>query len=85
MTCLFGTLTKAYRSGTLCPREVPRYWWPACATFCKLRFTPVHFATLPAAALASISPANPAKRLARVLAYAGLRLVGNVFRPIRQR
>jgi hypothetical protein len=47
----------------------------------QLRFTAV-FAALPAAALASISPANPLKRLARVLAYAGLRLVGNVFRPI---
>ena len=48
----------------------------------QLRFTAL-FAALPAAALASISPANPLKRLARVLGYAGLRLVGNVFRPIR--
>jgi len=47
----------------------------------QLRFTTV-FASLPAAALADISPANPLKRLARVLGYAGLRLVGNVFRPI---
>jgi hypothetical protein len=48
----------------------------------QLRFTPV-FAELPAAAMASISPANPLKRLARVLGYAGLRLVGNVFKPIQ--
>ena len=47
----------------------------------QLRFNPV-FSRLPAAALASISPASSVKRLARVLAYAGLRLVGNVFRPI---
>ncbi|MBF9237412.1 hypothetical protein I2I05_08380 [Hymenobacter sp. BT683] len=46
-----------------------------------MRFTAV-FAALPPAALASISPANPLKRLARVLGYAGLRLVGNVFRPV---
>jgi hypothetical protein len=48
----------------------------------QLRFSDV-YANLPAAAMASISPANPLKRLARVLAYAGLRLVGNVCRPIR--
>ena len=48
----------------------------------QLRFTAV-FAALPPAALASISPANPLKRLARVLGYAGLRLLGNVFQPIR--
>jgi hypothetical protein len=48
----------------------------------QLRFSDV-YANLPAAAMASISPANPVKRLARVLAYAGLRLVGNVFRPLR--
>jgi hypothetical protein len=48
----------------------------------QLRFSDV-WASLPPAVLASISPANPLKRLARVLAYAGLRLVGNVFRPIR--
>ncbi|MFD2717300.1 hypothetical protein ACFST9_01140 [Hymenobacter monticola] len=48
----------------------------------QLRFSDV-YADLPAAAMASISPANPLKRLARVLAYASLRLVGNVFRPIR--
>jgi hypothetical protein len=46
----------------------------------QLRFTAV-FAALPPAVLASISPANPLKRLARVLGYAGLRLVGNVFGP----
>ena len=48
----------------------------------QLRFTPL-FRTFPAAVLATISPANPWKRLARVLAYAGLRLVGHLFRPIR--
>lgn len=48
----------------------------------QLRFSDV-YASLPAAAMASISPANPLKRLARVLGYAGLRLVGNMFRPIR--
>ena len=47
----------------------------------QLRFTAI-FAALPAAVLAGISPANPGLRLGRVLAYAGLRLVGNVFRPI---
>ncbi|GAC1590449.1 MAG: hypothetical protein NVS3B25_08950 [Hymenobacter sp.] len=50
----------------------------------QLRFTAV-FAALPPAALADISPANPMKRLARVLGYAGLRLVGNVFRPLHNR
>src|SRR6476661_8223521 len=48
----------------------------------QLRFTDV-FASLPPAALADISPASPWKRLVRVLGYAGLRLVGNMFRPIR--
>ena len=48
----------------------------------QLRFTAI-FAGLPAAAMAGISPANPLKRLARVLGYAGLRLLGNVFRPIK--
>ena len=55
---------------------------PRLRDILQLRFTAV-FAGLPAAALAGISPANPFKRLARVLAYAGLRLLGNVFRPIR--
>jgi hypothetical protein len=48
----------------------------------QLRFTAI-FAALPPAALADISPANPLKRLARVLGYAGLRLVGNIFQPIK--
>lgn len=48
----------------------------------QLRFTPL-FASLPAGMLATISPASPFKRLAKVLGYAALRLVGNVFRPIR--
>ena len=50
----------------------------------QLRFTAI-FAALPPAALADISPANPLKRLARVLGYAGLRLLGNVFQPIKNR
>ncbi len=48
----------------------------------QLRFTDM-FAAVPAAAMASISPANPFKRLARVAGYAGLRLLGNVFQPVR--
>lgn len=48
----------------------------------QLRFTAI-FAALPPAALADISPANPLKRLARVLGYAGLRLIGNSFQPIK--
>ncbi|UYZ60587.1 hypothetical protein [Hymenobacter latericus] len=48
----------------------------------QLRFTPL-FASLPATTLEPISPANPLKRLAKVLGYAAVRLVGNVFRPIR--
>ncbi len=48
----------------------------------QLRFTAV-FAALPAAALAGISPANPLRRLARVLGYAGLRLGGNLIQPIK--
>ncbi|MDQ2795493.1 MAG: hypothetical protein M3Y12_16010 [Bacteroidota bacterium] len=50
----------------------------------QLRFTDI-FAALSPAALADISPANPTKRLARVLGYVGLRLVGNIFRPINNR
>ena len=57
---------------------------PRLRDILQLRFTAI-FAALPAAALADISPANPLKRLARVLGYAGLRLVGNVFQPIRNR
>ena len=48
----------------------------------QLRFTPIFGAMTPGA-LNTISPTNPLRRLARVLGYAGLRLVGNVFRPIR--
>ncbi|QNH64145.1 hypothetical protein H4317_11545 [Hymenobacter sediminicola] len=47
-----------------------------------MRFTPL-FAALPARMLDSISPTNLLKRVAKVLGYAGLRLVGNVFQPIR--
>jgi len=48
----------------------------------QLRFSDL-FAGLPASVLASISPASPLRRLARVAAYAGLRLVGHLFQPIK--
>jgi hypothetical protein len=48
----------------------------------QLRFTDL-FAALPARVLEPISPANPLKRLGKVLGYAALRLVGNMFQPIR--
>ena len=57
---------------------------PRLRDILQLRFTAI-FAALPPAALADISPANPVKRLARVLGYAGLRLVGNIFKPINNR
>ncbi|MBD2715014.1 hypothetical protein IC231_08195 [Hymenobacter sp. BT646] len=47
-----------------------------------MRFTSL-FAALPARMLEPISPANPLKRLLKVAGYAGLRLVGNMFRPVR--
>ena len=57
---------------------------PRLRDILQLRFTAI-FAALPPAALADISSANPLKRLARVLGYAGLRLLGNVFQPIKNR
>jgi len=57
---------------------------PRLRDILQLRFTAV-FAALPAAALADISPANPLRRLARVLGYAALRLVGNLLQPIKNR
>ena len=42
-----------------------------------------HFANFPPGVLAGISPASPFKRLARVAGYAALRLVGNVFQPLK--
>ncbi|MFD2787558.1 glycosyltransferase family protein [Hymenobacter rubripertinctus] len=48
----------------------------------QLRFTDL-FAGLPAHTLEPISPASPWKRLLKVLGYAGLRLVGNVLRKVR--
>ncbi|PJJ59729.1 glycosyltransferase family protein [Hymenobacter chitinivorans] len=48
----------------------------------QLRFTDL-FASLPARTLAPISPPSPLRRLLKVAGYAALRLVGNVFRPIR--
>ncbi|GAB3295615.1 glycosyltransferase family protein [Hymenobacter tenuis] len=48
----------------------------------QLRFTDL-FASLPAHMLESISPASPWKRTAKVAGYAGLRLLGNVFRKVR--
>ncbi|WP_236668708.1 glycosyltransferase family protein [Hymenobacter rubidus] len=62
------------------PRTLPLI--PRLRDILQLRFTAI-FAALPAAALADISPANPLKRLARVLGYAGLRLVGNIFKSIK--
>ncbi|GAA3996855.1 hypothetical protein GCM10022408_04370 [Hymenobacter fastidiosus] len=47
-----------------------------------VRFTD-HFAAFPAHVLAGISPPDPLRRLAKVLGYAAVRLVGNVFRPVR--
>ncbi|WP_375433708.1 hypothetical protein [uncultured Hymenobacter sp.] len=47
-----------------------------------VRFTD-HFAGFPQHALESISPANSLRRLGKVLGYTALRLVGNVFQPIR--
>ncbi|WP_226163201.1 glycosyltransferase family protein [Hymenobacter terricola] len=64
------------------PRTLPLI--PRLRDILQLRFTAI-FAALPAAALADISPANPLKRLARVLGYAGLRLMGNAFKPIKNR
>ncbi|WP_317196099.1 glycosyltransferase family protein [Hymenobacter siberiensis] len=57
---------------------------PRLRDILQLRFTAI-FAALPPAVLADISPANPIKRLARVLGYAGLRLAGNIFQPIKNR
>ncbi|WP_259404289.1 hypothetical protein [Hymenobacter sp. HSC-4F20] len=50
----------------------------------QLRFTDL-FASLPAHMLEAISPASPWKRLAKVAGYAGLRLVGNLCKPVRNR
>ncbi|MBO0356614.1 hypothetical protein J0X19_01530 [Hymenobacter sp. BT186] len=47
-----------------------------------MRFTDL-FAALPARVLESISPANPLKRLGKIAGYTTLRLVGNIFQPIR--
>ncbi|QJX48249.1 hypothetical protein HMJ29_15460 [Hymenobacter taeanensis] len=48
----------------------------------QLRFTDL-FTGLPAHMLEPISPASSLKRLLKVAGYATLRLVGNVFRPVR--
>jgi hypothetical protein len=50
----------------------------------QLRFTPL-FANFPPAVLATISPANPMRRLARVLGYTLLRLIGHMFQPIHNK
>lgn len=47
----------------------------------QLRFTAL-FAALPRTTLEPISPSSPLKRFAKVLGYAAVRLIGNVFRPI---
>lgn len=49
-----------------------------------LRFTDL-FAQLPPAMLGGISPANPLRRLVKVLGYAGLRLGGNLLRPVHNK
>jgi hypothetical protein len=48
----------------------------------QLRFTNL-FASLPESVLDPISPSNPLRRLLKMLGYAALRLMGNVFQPIR--
>jgi len=48
----------------------------------QLRFTDL-FARMPTSVLNGISPASPLRRLARVAGYAGLRLVGHLFQPIK--
>jgi hypothetical protein len=48
----------------------------------QLRFTDL-FAALPTHMLEPISPARPLKRLLKVAGYAAVRLVGNLFRPVR--
>lgn len=48
----------------------------------QLRFTPL-FAGLPARTLEGLTPANPLKRLAKVLGYTAVRLIGHLFRPIQ--
>ena len=48
----------------------------------QLRFTEI-YAGMPAPVLNGISPASPLRRLARVAGYAGLRLVGHVFQPVK--
>jgi hypothetical protein len=50
----------------------------------QLRFTNL-FAQLPAQMLGGISPASPLRRLAKVLGYTGLRLVGNMLRPVQNK
>ncbi len=50
----------------------------------QLRFTPL-FAALPARTLEAISPANPFKRLLKVLGYTLVRLLGHLFQPIHNR
>ncbi len=47
----------------------------------QLRFTPL-FAALPAHTLNAITPTNPLRRLAKVVGYALVRLIGHLFRPI---
>jgi hypothetical protein len=50
----------------------------------QLRFTDL-FLQLPAQMLGGISPANPLKRLLKVLGYAGVRLVGNLLRTVNNK
>ncbi len=48
----------------------------------QLRFTPL-FRELPVATLDRISPVSAARRLIKIIGYAAVRLVGNIFQPIR--
>ncbi|RYY07133.1 MAG: hypothetical protein EOO36_24865, partial [Cytophagaceae bacterium] len=48
----------------------------------QLRFTDL-FSGMPPAAMASISPASPLRRLVRVAGYTAVRLVGHVFKPLQ--
>ncbi len=50
----------------------------------QVRFTP-HFVSLPAATLTRFSPASVGQRLLKVAGYTVVRLLGNLFQPIRNR
>ncbi|HEX8429348.1 hypothetical protein [Hymenobacter sp.] len=62
--------------------EVPPTFTARLRDILQLRFTPT-FASLPAHTLSGISPANPFRRLVKILGYAAARLLGNILQPIR--